>query len=379
MELYVHIPFCVRKCKYCDFLSMPSDEATRMAYAKALEREITIRSKAFSDVTVETVYFGGGTPTVLPAELLCKLFNAIKTSFRVKEGAEITVEANPKTIDAAGLKKLYAGGFNRLSLGLQSVHDKELKLLGRIHTYEDFLDCFRAARAAGFENINVDLISSLPGQKKEAYEESLKTLISLRPTHISSYSLIIEEGTPFYEMYHDHPEKLPDEEAELAMYHMTRDVLSQNGYKRYEISNYCLPGYESRHNTGYWRRVPYLGLGLGASSFTDGKRHKNDTDITNYIKGMNEGDGEDVFFKEYEELSLKDAMAEYLFLGLRMTTGVSVAEFCRQFGKELAVVYKTEIEKLTCEGLIILDNAADRLYLTDLGLDLANYVFSEFL
>ena len=379
MEIYLHIPFCVRKCNYCDFLSMPADAAGRAAYGKALEREILLRSEAFSSDTVSSVYFGGGTPTVMETDELCKLLSLIRSSFRLTEDCEITIEANPGTVTRESLGQLYRAGFNRLSLGLQSALDRELKLLGRIHSYADFLESYGGAKEAGFKNINVDLISSLPGQTKEDYEKSLKALIELGPAHISSYSLILEEGTPFYEKYHDHPEQLPDEETDLTLYHMTRDLLRDAGYVRYEISNYSLPGYESRHNSGYWKRVPYLGLGVGASSFYAGARHKNDTDIANYISGIEEREGADVFFKEYEELSLKDEMAECLFLGLRMTTGVSPSLFCKQFGHELAEVYGTEIHKLQREGLLILDNDSDRLYLTDLGMDLGNYVFSQFL
>lgn len=383
MELYIHIPFCVRKCKYCDFLSMTADEETRERYVKALMGEIAYygRHMEKKDRILETVYFGGGTPTVIGARNLINILDCIKKCFQVKDGCEITVELNPATIDGEGLKELYENGVNRLSIGLQSAHNEELRLLGRIHSYEDFLEVFGKAREAGFENINVDLISALPGQSVGDYQDSLQKVIRLKPEHISAYSLILEEGTPFYNTYVNHPELLPDEETDREMYHLTKKVLKEAGYDRYEISNYAKPGFESKHNSGYWKRVPYLGTGLGASSFMEGKRFKNGTNLKEYLQNWEIEDENIVHedrFDEFYALSLQDEMAEYMYLGLRMSRGVSIKSFFKCFGKGLFDIYGRELIKLEKEGLLLVDEEGDRVYLTDFGMDVSNYVFERF-
>lgn len=384
MELYIHIPFCVQKCKYCDFLSMAADEETKERYVEALMREIAYYGRHMEEAarTLETVYFGGGTPTVIGARNLIRILDCVKGCFRLKEGCEITIELNPATIDGAGLKELYRNGVNRLSIGLQSAHNEELKLLGRIHDYEQFLEVFREARKAGFQNISVDLISSLPGQSAEAYKDSLQKVILLNPEHISAYSLILEEGTPFYESYVNHPELLPDEETDREMYHLTKEMLKAAGYERYEISNYAKPGLESKHNSGYWKRVPYLGTGLGASSFIGGKRRKNGTNLKEYLQNWGKISQNTVFegkFDEFYALSAQDEMAEYMFLGLRMSRGISIKGFEECFGKGLFDVYGEVIEKLKKEGLLVVKEEEDRIYLTDFGMDVSNYVFERFL
>lgn len=384
MELYIHIPFCVRKCKYCDFLSMTADEETRERYVKALMGEIAYygRHMEKKDRILETVYFGGGTPTVIGARNLIHILDCIKKCFQVKDGCEITVELNPATIDGEGLKELYENGVNRLSIGLQSAHNGELRVLGRIHSYEDFLEVFGKAREAGFENINVDLISALPGQSVGDYQDSLQKVMRLKPEHISAYSLILEEGTPFYNTYVNHPELLPDEETDREMYHLTKKVLKEAGYERYEISNYAKPGFESKHNSGYWKRVPYLGTGLGASSFMEGKRFKNGTNLKEYLQNWEKEDGNIVHedrFDEFYALSRQDEMAEYMYLGLRMSRGVSIKGFFKCFGKGLFDIYGRELIKLEKEGLLLVDEEGDRVYLTDFGMDVSNYVFERFL
>ncbi len=384
MELYIHIPFCVQKCKYCDFLSMTADEETKERYVEALMCEIAYygRHMEEADKTLETVYFGGGTPTVIGAGNLIRILDCVKSHFRLKEGCEITIELNPATIDGEGLRELYRNGVNRLSIGLQSAHNEELKLLGRIHDYEQFLEVFREVRKAGFQNVNVDLISSLPGQSVEDYKDSLQKVILLNPEHISAYSLILEEGTPFYESYVNHPELLPDEETDREMYHLTKELLKAAGYERYEISNYAKPGFESKHNSGYWKRVPYLGTGLGASSFRGGKRRKNETNLKEYLQNWKKTSQNTVFegrFDEIYALSLQDEMAEYMFLGLRMSRGISIKGFEECFGKGLFDVYGKVIEKLKKEGLLEVKEEEDRIYLTDFGMDVSNYVFEWFL
>lgn len=363
---------------------MAADEETRERYVKALMHELAYYGRRLEkkDEVLETIYFGGGTPTVLGAGNLMRILDCVRKCFPVIEGCEITVELNPATIDEEGLKELHEKGVNRLSIGLQSAHNEELKLLGRVHSYEDFLRVFEGARQAGFWNINVDLISSLPGQSVADYRDSLQKVIDLSPEHISAYSLILEEGTPFYDTYVNHPELLPDEETDREMYHLTKEVLKKAGYERYEISNYAKPSFESKHNSGYWKRVPYLGTGLGASSFMGGKRWKNGTNLKEYLQNWEKEDGNIVHkgrFDEFYALSLQDEMAEYLYLGLRMSRGVSIKGFFACFGKGLSDVYGKELAKLEEEGLLLVDEEGDRIFLTDFGMDVSNYVFERFL
>ena len=390
MEVYIHIPFCVRKCNYCDFLSMPSDEEMRAHYVKALLREIRCYGAIIRE-TVSSVYFGGGTPSVLPAEALVEILNAVRAHFTVEKNCEITVEVNPATIELNGLRTLKEGGVNRLSIGVQSADDAELRLLGRIHTFKDAQKTVENARKVEINNLNLDLISSLPEQTLEKYEHNLKEILALKPEHISSYSLILEEGTPFYEYYVNHKDLLPSEETDRKMYYMTRELLQKEGYLRYEISNYAKPGYESKHNSGYWRRTPYLGLGLGASSMLHHTRWKNTTGLKEYLQIFGENGGalnpaagwenEKLrgSFEEWTPLTKQDEMAEYFFLGLRMSAGVSVRKFEKEFGESLDTVYGAQIEKLIKEGLLVREDAKDRICLTDFGMDVSNYVFEKFI
>ena len=426
MELYVHIPFCVRKCKYCDFLSFPADEITKKHYVEALCNEITYcgrvlpnilieeknglreneadfatkneektaKASKMGKVAVDTIYFGGGTPTALPVDELVRILQKIKEEFVINDDAEITFECNPATIDKNGLQKLQKNGVNRLSIGLQSTFDDELELLGRIHNYDDFLQIFTWAREVGFKNLNVDLISALPGQTAEKYKMSLRRLIELQPEHISSYSLILEEGTPFFERYNKCLEMLPDEETDREMYHLTKTLLQEAGYERYEISNYAKPGFESKHNSGYWKRVPYLGLGLGASSLINNTRYRKKGDLALYLQifGMQEKtckiakNEKMVIFpmellEEQEILDIVDQMGEFMYLGLRMSKGVLSEDFYKEFHKELWQVYGDVIEKLVKEGLLIVEKEGEgkRIFLSEFGMDVSNYVFEKFL
>lgn len=404
MELYVHIPFCVKKCNYCDFLSMPADDTVKKQYVQALKNEINYYAESLPE-KLETIYFGGGTPSVLMPEQLTELLNLIRSKFDVYPNAEITIEINPATMDYEGLHKLRQAGFNRLSIGLQSVKNDKLLLLGRIHTYEQFLHTYSNARQAGFQNINIDCMSALPGQSLEEYVEGLHNIVALNPEHISSYSLIIEENTPFYEQYANHKELLPDEETDRAMYHETKRILQEAGYFRYEISNYAKAGFESRHNSGYWKRVPYLGVGLGASSFIRGCRTKNICDLKQYINywssdniglhnstlnsfvqddsfsPIENAGNEDLYqqYNEIEQISKEDAMAEYFFLGLRMTGGVSLQQFEKQFGCSAFERFSQELQELEEEKLILVDRAQDRIALTEFGMDVSNWVFEKFI
>ncbi len=392
MELYVHIPFCVRKCNYCDFLSMPADRTVRERYVQALKNELLFYANGIADRKLETIYFGGGTPSVLLPGQLEELLSTVYKLYDVNKDAEITIEINPATIDYDGLHKIKGAGFNRLSIGLQSANDEELKMLGRIHTYEQFLDTYHNARRAGFTNINIDCMSSLPGQRLDTYLESLHKIIDLQPEHISSYSLILEEGTPFYQCFHDHVEEYFDEDLDRQMYHETKRVLRENGYERYEISNYAKKGFESRHNSGYWRRIPYLGVGLGASSFLAGKRTKNIDEMESYLSfWLEKKDNIDRYhsdrlekkantvpYCEVEEVIREDAMAEYFFLGLRMSEGVSIQAFEKEFGISVFERYGQELDLCQKEKLLTVDPHTDRIALTDFGMDVSNWVFEKF-
>lgn len=377
LELYIHIPFCVRKCKYCDFLSGPQDEQTRERYVKALVKEICAHQEERETYEVSTIFLGGGTPSVLTACQMKSIFEAIRRTFFIREDAEITIEANPGTVTEEKLKAYRACGINRISFGLQSANNEELRLLGRIHTYEEFEENFRLARECGFDNINVDLISAIPSQTMESLEKTLFKVINLEPEHISSYSLIVEEKTPFYELYGEGgplQKELPEEEEERKMYYRTEQLLTTAGYHRYEISNYAKPGKECRHNLGYWERVDYLGLGLGASSLMDHVRFHNTENLEFYI---NHSEYPKDIQEEISELSLQEEMEEFVFLGLRKMDGISADEFKCCFGQDIESVYGKVIEKLVGEGLLLWNG--NRLVLSSRGIDISNYVFAEFL
>ena len=375
LELYLHIPFCVSKCKYCDFLSAPSGEEQRQIYVERLCRRIRYWSDVIHNYGYEivSIFVGGGTPSILTEAQITQVFEAVYESFPIREDAEITLEMNPGTDVKDKLPVYRKLGINRLSMGLQSADNKELKCLGRIHTYEDFRQVYQWAREAGFTNVNVDLMSAIPGQTLESYVDTLRKVADLEPEHISAYSLIIEEGTPFCERYGEgrHAEELPDEDTERQMYVRTREILEDYGYHRYEISNYAKDGYECRHNLGYWDRKEYRGLGAGASSLMDHIRWKEPDHI---------GPSTGLVLEEREDftrLSRKDEMEEFMFLGLRKIKGVSEQDFYKSFKVSMDEEYKDNIENLIKEGLLVREE--DRIRLTDRGIDLSNYALSQFL
>ena len=373
MELYLHMPFCVRKCAYCDFLSFPSGAKTQRMYAKRLMEDIGVMGKRYGEIPVETIFIGGGTPSVPDSGLIVEIMEHVRHAFHVADGAEISMEANPGTVTREKLTDYRKAGINRLSFGLQSANDRELKLLGRIHTWAEFLESFTLARECGFANLNIDLMSALPGQTCESWKETLSRVTDLDPEHISAYSLIIEEGTPFGERYGSEEGRklLPDEDSEREMYHETKRFLKDCGYERYEISNYAKPGRECRHNIGYWTGVPYLGLGLGASSYLDGCRFTVNPDMKQYLEekpGM---------FTDIEKLTKKDMEEEFFYVGLRMTAGVSLSEFERRFGISAKEVYPGLMETFVKEKAAHFEG--DRFVLTDYGLDVSNYIMAQFL
>ena len=406
LELYIHMPFCVKKCEYCDFLSFPADTNTQIKYVHALLNEIRFYGEKMRGFRVSTIYIGGGTPSWLEPELVTAVMDQIYKSFQVYEDAEISIECNPGTVTAAKLQAYRRAGINRLSIGLQSTNNTELKTLGRIHTYEQFLKTYELARNEGFTNINVDLMSGLPHQSAESFADTLQRVIRLKPEHISAYSLIIEKGTPFYEKYKFDmvrqeagmkTEELPTEDDTYKMLKLTQRVLAKAGYERYEISNYAKPGYACRHNVGYWTRENYLGLGLGAASLIDNVRYSNTRELYEYIEICREltflppevfapEEGMDApergwfgsnLHTEAAVVNRKAQMEEFMFLGLRMPEGISRNEFETNFGMPIEAAYVQVLPDLQAQKLI--EKREGRVYLTDRGMDVANYVMAQFL
>ena len=379
LEIYIHIPFCMKKCAYCDFLSFPAEFTERLTYVKRLIEEIRYYAPEFRDYRVSSVFLGGGTPSILEGYHISAVMRELSEQFQIEKDAEISVECNPGTLTAAKAEAFVEAGINRVSLGLQSADDGELRLLGRIHNFEQFLESFDDARKAGCHNINVDLMSALPAQTPESWERTLKKVAALHPEHISAYSLILEEGTPFFERYREDellrqkggtPSALPTEEEERRMYDLTGRFLARKGYARYEISNYARPGRECRHNIGYWTRKNYLGLGLGASSLIENIRFQNTSDLNVYMNRP---------FSHLEEqkLSRKEQMEEFMFLGLRLTEGISRAQFQKNFGTPIESIYGDVVYDLKQEGFM--QEREGRLFLTGRGIDVSNQILAEFL
>lgn len=370
ISLYIHIPFCIRKCLYCDFPSFSGMESVFDDYVRMLCREIDETYSDYRGMEVKSIFVGGGTPSVLPPALLGRISDKIFSRFDVDSRAEITIETNPGTLDAKKLAEMKSMYFNRLSMGLQAWQDRLLKKLGRIHTADEFETNFLQARDAGFKNINVDLMFALPAQSLDDWQETLEKVIKLRPEHISAYSLIIEEGTPFFDMFDRGELKETDEETDRKMYYLAKEMLSDKGYKQYEISNFAKEGFECYHNKVYWRTEEYQGFGLGAHSYSDGVRFHNTYDMKEYLRG--EG-----LRLDKEFLSIEEKQEEFMFMGLRMNEGVSEAEFMRRFGESMDSVYGDEIKELISEELLV--KKGGRLSLTDRGVDISNSVFEKFI
>ncbi len=400
LEIYIHIPFCVKKCDYCDFLSAPADLETKEKYVEALINEIKLNKNKMSEYVVDTVFIGGGTPSLLEESQISKIMSVLKDNCNMSENPEITIECNPGTITERKLWEYKKSGINRISFGLQSANDQELKSIGRIHNYAGFLESYNLARKCGFDNINVDLMSALPGQTLKSYEETLNKVVRLEPEHISAYSLIVEENTLMYDRVKKAQIKginiLPDEESERKMYYLTNNILRSNGYRKYEISNYSKLGKECKHNIGYWQRKEYLGFGIGAASLYKENRYNNISDINKYIEVLtnnikensinNVGNSSEVenqvnilnsIVKNLQQLTERDRMEEFMFLGLRMMEGVSMEKFERYFGKPYMEVYGKVQKKMEDKRFLINDNGYVKL--TEFGIDLSNYVMSEFL
>ncbi len=377
IELYIHIPFCERKCLYCDFLSAPAGDTEQKAYVDQLIAEIRAQGVVMSGTEVTTIFIGGGTPSVLPGLMIFNILSAVYESFAVMSGAEITIECNPGTLDEGKVRYYREAGINRVSLGLQSADNADLQRLGRIHTYEDFLKSYDLLRKAGFDNVNVDLMSAIPQQSVKSWRDTLNRVLLLKPEHISAYSLQLEEGTPFYERYSSEEgrKELPDEDAEREMYADTKRILMQHGYHRYEISNYARPGKECRHNTGYWTGAEYLGVGLGASSLILNHRYHSLRDMNAYLSVRMDRDLTPLF-QDLEGLSLEDRMEEFMYLGLRLMRGVSGQDFYDRFSQNMFQVFGPQIRKNEVLKLLEVDMPVVRL--TDRGIDVSNRVFADF-
>jgi len=372
--VYVHIPFCKKKCDYCDFVSFSNSNDLQERYIECLLKEIEYRNIGTKE-KVDTVYFGGGTPSFINATLIEKVLNKIREKFEVKEDAEITLEVNPGTANKEKLEKYKSIGINRLSIGLQSSSDRLLKLIGRIHTYDEFVEVYRLAREVGFKNINVDLMLALPTQTMDELNDSVEKIVDLKPEHVSVYSLILEEGTPLEKKISSKELELIDEDVERKMYWGVKEKLKRNGYVHYEISNFALEGMYSRHNVDCWNQEEYVGYGLASHSYIDGKRVSNTENIEEYIENIESS----ILDKNItvNEVQDREAMAkEFMMLGLRKINGVSISEFERKFSINPLFYFRFEIEKLTNEDLIEVD--LDNIKLTNKGLDLANIVFEEF-
>lgn len=392
VSLYVHIPFCAVKCKYCDFLSFDGESyGTMLRYVDSLCQEIKLYAPIADDYIVRSVFIGGGTPSILDESLIINIMAFIRKTFTLDRDAEITIEANPGTLRHQKLNGYKTAGINRISIGLQSADDDMLKKMGRLHNYDQFVASYNAARRAGFDNINIDVMSGLPGQTIHTFVDTLSKVIDYQPEHISVYSLSIEPGTPFA----NDPEileSLPPDMIDRRMYEITKKLLAAHGYDRYEISNYAKSGYECKHNMVYWTGGDYIGFGIGASSYFQGKRFNNMIDIFNYIDIMEDTAEKFVSYDNMEKLYnettskirqnvtpvyIDSRMEEFMFLGLRMMCGVSRSEFEERFNKDIYEVYGPVLNNYIGQGFMAA--VGDRIILTDAGIDVSNVILADFI
>lgn len=364
--LYIHIPFCLKKCKYCDFNSFTFSCEDKKSYLSALFQQM----EQYKGEKIDTVFIGGGTPTSLTAEEISLLLGKINATFEIQKDCEFTVEMNPKTVDREKLLALKNGGVNRLSVGVQSFDDIELEKIGRIHTGSDAIETVKLIKECGFENFSIDLMSALPGQTMDTFRKNLEVALSLGTTHISCYSLILEEGTPLYEEYIRGEINLPDEDVEREMYDYAVEFLKENGYERYEISNFAKAGYQSAHNIKYWQCDEYIGIGLSAHSYIDGVRFSNTHDFDNYI------DGDFTKYNE-EKLTKNDMMSEFMYMGLRMDAGVSKQEFKNRFGEDIDQIFSAPLEKFMAMGMIEENDGFYRI--SEKGISVSNSIMCEFI
>lgn len=377
LGIYIHIPFCKQKCYYCDFISYANKEEKVKEYIESLQKEIELESDRYKNEEYEitTIYIGGGTPSFIDALYIERIINTIKQNYKLHENPEITIEVNPGTINEEKIKKYKDIGINRISIGLQTTKDNLLKQIGRIHTYEEFLNCYKIVKKIGIDNINVDLMLGLPNQTLEDLKESLIEVINLKPNHISLYSLILEENTILEKMVSQNMTKLPEEDLEREMYWTTKNILEENGYIHYEISNFSKKGYESKHNLNCWNQKEYLGFGVAAHSYIKNKRYCNTNNIEEYIKNVQ--NGKILNNRTICEIQNKiEEQKEYMLLGLRKIQGVDIQEFKNKFIDNPIYIFHKELEKLVKEELVEID--LNQIKLTSKGLDFANLVWEEF-
>lgn len=374
LGLYIHVPFCAQKCYYCDFNSYKINSNQKKEYLINIEREMKFYKDEFKDKCFDTVFFGGGTPSILTVDELQELVNNINENFNIKKDAEITIECNPGTINREKLEAMKKMGINRLSIGLQATQNYHLKSIGRIHTYEEFEKNYYDALDIGFENINIDLMYALPNQKTQEWKDTLDKIIKLNPSHISAYSLILEEGTKLYYMYQNKEFELLDEDTDINMYNYTIDTLKRHGYNQYEISNYSKEDLECKHNIIYWKCDNYLGLGPGASGFIGDTRYSNIEDICEYNKCIMQNIRP---VSEEIELTKKDKIEEFIFMGLRMNEGINVDIFKERFDTDFYDIYQEVMDKLIKRELVRFDGK--NISLTQKGREISNSVFIEFL
>lgn len=382
--LYVHIPFCKQKCYYCDFVSYPNKYGMAERYIQCLKKEIVqyaTENKVMYEHGIEpkyvikTIYIGGGTPSSIDELYIANLLKTIKDNFTVRENAEITIEVNPGTVNKEKLEIYRESGINRLSIGLQAVQDDLLKSIGRIHTFKDFENTYKYARDVGFNNINIDLIINLPNQTLENVKESIKTILNLKPEHISVYSLIVEEGTKMCEMVNSKQVALKTDEIERKMYWCIKETLEKHKYMQYEISNFAIPGFESQHNMDCWNQKEYIGVGAAASSFMEDKRYSNIPNLEKYIENIENGTPNKNLILD-EMLDINSKMNEFMLLGLRKIEGVNIKNFKQKFNVNPIILYCKILDKLNHEGLIEIDE--NNIRLSRKGIDLANIVWEEF-
>ncbi len=403
LSIYLHIPFCARKCRYCDFLSYPATAREQEDYLTLLLQEIEKQSLFYEEYRVISVFVGGGTPSLLKADAIKKIFKKLNYNFIFEKDCEITIEANPDSLTLAKLEACLQAGVNRLSIGLQSADDEELRQLGRIHDYRTFCRAYEMARLAGFQNINIDLMSAVPGQTPASYRQTLERVLALEPEHISAYSLILEEGTWFYE--HQKELSFPTEDEDRELYELTGEMLASLNFMRYEISNYAKAGYECRHNKVYWKRGDYVGFGLGAASMVGDVRWSNKRTMQEYREAVLSSSrfvrktevvpdmskeaasaSEEApwtlsaqrarLAENVQYLSRQEQMEEFMFLGLRLTEGIRKQAFLDKFGIPIETVYGEILGRLRQDELLLID---DSIRLTPYGFDISNYVMSKFL
>ena len=383
MELYIHIPFCVRKCAYCAFDSFAGCTREDMArYSSAIIREASLR-KSFLQEPIETIYIGGGTPSLLPPELLEHIVATLRKIYKISECCEFTIEANPGTVSEKWLDTAIACGVNRISFGVQAIQDRLLQTLGRIHDFGDVAASVEVARKSGFRNINLDLIFGIPGQTAKDWRLTIESILSFSPSHISAYGLIPEEGTPLYRDIRNGVLSLPDPDLERDMYDIALNMFSEAGFQQYEISNFALPGYECRHNIGYWDQIPYIGLGLSAASMIRcpdnntgyfSVRWTNPTSLTDYYEML---DHPECYEKRREIVTPAEARFETVMLSLRMTSGMRRSRFARLHGNPPEHWYGSVLTRMEKQGLMVMENDSWRL--TRRGMDIQNSILLEFM